>query len=57
MYAVSAGDRVQRLCLHLAVNQGCSAPTAALLLTSWLMPPLYDSLHVSINARNCDCTI
>ncbi|KAI0233613.1 Focadhesin [Lamellibrachia satsuma] len=41
------GSEVEKACLQVAVQQSAAVPSAALLLSSWLLPPLYDSLHGS----------
>ena len=43
----STGEKIQTLCLQLAVRQCTSSPTAALFLSSWITPPLYNTLTVS----------
>ncbi|KAK2171965.1 hypothetical protein NP493_1010g00027 [Ridgeia piscesae] len=40
------GAEVAKSCLQVAVQQSAAVPSAALLLSSWLLPPLYDSLYV-----------
>ncbi|XP_062590715.1 focadhesin-like isoform X2 [Saccostrea cucullata] len=40
-------DEVGRLCLHVAISQSSSSPTAALLVSSWGTPPLVHSLSVT----------
>ena len=40
------GAQIQSLCLQVVLHQGASSPSASLFLTSWLLPPLWDSLKV-----------
>ncbi|KAK3602758.1 hypothetical protein CHS0354_027755 [Potamilus streckersoni] len=39
------GEEVKQLCLQIAVSQSTSAPTAAMFLSSWITPPLFNTLQ------------
>ncbi|XP_046545325.1 focadhesin-like [Haliotis rubra] len=41
---VNFGTSVRCLCFKMAVSQSLSAPTAAMFISSWLTPPLFNSL-------------
>ncbi|XP_067665779.1 focadhesin-like [Haliotis asinina] len=41
---VNFGASVRCLCFKMAVSQSLSAPTAAMFISSWLTPPLFNSL-------------
>ncbi|XP_071110148.1 focadhesin-like [Haliotis cracherodii] len=42
---VNFGTSVRCLCFKMAVSQSLSAPTAAMFISSWLTPPLFNSLE------------
>ena len=47
MYIYSTGDEVHYVSVKLTVRQAASAPSAALLLASAMLPPQWNNLHVS----------
>ncbi|KAJ8304115.1 hypothetical protein KUTeg_017698 [Tegillarca granosa] len=50
--AGKSGVDVKELCLQIAVQQSGSAPTAAMFLSSWLQPSLFNTLNVLFYAAS-----